>query len=161
VSGSGFPVTAGSVKGNPGTAGFNNGFITKLDAAGSTSLISIVGFGGKQIALDTGGNIYAAGSFIDATPTTPGAFQAFGNRTNCFVSFIMAIPCEFQHIAKIDATGTKLIYGTFLTGQWGASTGGMAVDADGNVIVAGSTYSPDFPTTPSAYLPQYLFDPEP
>jgi hypothetical protein len=37
----------------------------------------------------------------------------------------------------IGPTGTQLIYGTYLAGTWGATPTGIAVDADGNAILAG------------------------
>ena len=138
------------------------GFILELDPTGSTAILSIIGFGGNRVALDVQGNIYAVGTFSDPVPTTAGAFQTSARESVCYSGFI--IPrgnCSHQHIAKIDPTGTQLIYGTYLTGKYGASPSAIAVDTGGNVFVAGSTSSPDYPTTPSAYQPRYLFYPEP
>src|SRR5262249_9455560 len=79
----------------------------------------------------------------------------------CASTFLVGpISCLHMHVAKIDPTGRELLFGTYLTGYWGATAAGIAMDKDGNVIVAGTTNSPDYPTTPSAYLPQYLFFPE-
>lgn len=39
-----------------------------------------------------------------------------------------------------------LTYSTFLGGSWWDKASAIAVDADGNAYIAGTTYSPDFPT---------------
>ena len=156
-----FPTSPGAVTGVTST--YNGaGYVIELDAAGSAALIATVGFGGRAIAVDTQGNIYAAGSFAGLVEaTTPGAFQPTTvTPVACFTGFTTGFYCTYQHVAKIDPTGTKLIYGTYLNGSFGATPEGMAVDADGNVMVAGSTNSPDYPTTPGAYQPEYFADPE-
>jgi hypothetical protein len=44
-----------------------------------------------------------------------------------------------------------LSFSTYLGGSGGEAGSGIAVDGQGNVYVAGTTYSPDFPATSSAY----------
>jgi hypothetical protein len=162
--------TPGAVAGAPNGSVFpsQSPFIVELDPTGSKAVLAIIGFGGTQIALDGGGNIYAAGSFTGQfpptfegpfPPTTSGAFQPAVTTRTCESSFIDASPCAHQHIAKIDPTGNRLIYATFLSGTWGATPMGLAVDSAGNAIIAGTTYSPDYPTTPRAYQPEYFGDP--
>jgi uncharacterized protein (TIGR03437 family) len=157
-----FPTTPGAVTG--GSISGDTGFVVELNPQGSAAVVSLQGFGGSAIAVDAQNNIYAAGNFSGENgpnqPTTPGAFQTAVHNASCFSSFILNYFCGYQHIAKIDPTGTKLIYGTYIAGSYGASLAGMAVDADGNAIVAGSTNSPDYPTTPGAYQPQYFSNPE-
>jgi len=137
----------------------STGFILVMDAKGTRALIAINGFGGSAIALDAQGNIYAAGSFASPVTTTPGAFQISAANTICAASNFGATPCFYQHIAKFDPSGEQLIYGTYLTGHFGASPVAMVVDADGSLFVVGNTPSPDYPTTPGAYQPQYLYYP--
>lgn len=43
----------------------------------------------------------------------------------------------------------------------GVNIVGVDLDAEANIVVAGATNSPDYPTTPRAYQPQYLFYPAP
>ncbi|MGD1092340.1 MAG: SBBP repeat-containing protein [Bryobacteraceae bacterium] len=155
-----FPTTPGAVMGATSTSE-ETAYLLELDPAGSTALVAIAGFGGYQIAVDAEGNIYAAGAFVGPlAPTTPGAVQSTAARNICIEGFSMASPCIYQHIAKIDPTGTKLIYATYIAGEYGAVPQGMAVDSTGNVIVAGSTNSFDYPTTPGAYQPEYFGEPE-
>jgi uncharacterized protein (TIGR03437 family) len=163
LNSSGFPVSAGAVTGYTGdpNPGWRSGFVVKLDPAGASAPVSIAGFGGDAIALNPDGSIVVAGSLTGPAPTTAGALQSGVENKVCGSNFILGMfPCFHLHVAKIDAKGTKLIFGTYLSGYWGASAAGLAIDADQNVVVAGATNSPDFPTTPSAYLPQYLFYPQ-
>jgi uncharacterized protein (TIGR03437 family) len=142
--------------------GIPSAYVIELNPAGSAALVAIGGFGGNAIAVDPQGNIYAAGAFIGpVAPTTPGAFQTSTvNFAACFQSFIAVDYCLSQHIAKIGPKGTNLIYATYLTGSYGAMPSAIVIDGAGNVIVAGSTNSPDYPTTPGAYQPEYFANPE-
>jgi hypothetical protein len=159
------PTTPGAITGATST-NYPTAYVIELNPAGSKSLIAISGFGGNAIAVDPQGFIYAAGSFVgpnnnfNAAPTTPGAFQTLTFNNTCDSAGMFAsFPCTFQHIAKIDPTGTQLIFATYVTGVAGATPTSIAVDSFGNVIVAGSTNSPDYPTTPGAYQPEYFANP--
>ena len=142
------------------------GFVLKLDAALSKVLLSIYGYGGGLMALDSQSNIYLAGNAQPATggpvytlPTLPStAFQsthiaefctAAGGPGGGFEQF-----CSYQFIAKLDPTG-KLLWDTYVTGTYGAIPAGMAVDSAGNVIVAGTTNSDDYPVTAGAFQTAY------
>ena len=57
-------------------------------------------------------------------------------------------------MAKLDPTA-KLLWGTYVTGTYGAVAAGMAVDSAGNVIVAGTTNSSDYPVTAGAFQTAY------
>lgn len=96
---------------------------------------------GCAIAVDGAGNIYVAG-WTDSVdfPTTAGALlTAPSGDTDAFV-------------AKLSPAGDELLYSTFIGG--GAAEFefvSIAIDADGNTYVAGSSKSPDYPTTPGAF----------
>ena len=55
-------------------------------------------------------------------------------------------------VARLDSTGSVLRYATFV-GGWHAQIvhRGLAVDAAGNAVLVGQTFSPDFPTTAGAF----------
>jgi len=148
------------------------GFILKLDAALSKVMMTVYGTGGGLLQLDSQGNIYVAGSAqpnaISIPPThivplpafPPSAFQPTHDATFCITfgsgpggggsSFF----CRYQYVAKLNAAGTVL-WATYVTGTYGAIARGMAVDAAGNVIVAGTTNSDDYPVTPGAFQTVY------
>jgi uncharacterized repeat protein (TIGR01451 family) len=93
-----------------------------------------------DIALDPAGNIYITGSSTSTgtLPVTPGAQQ--GTKPGLADAFV----------AKFNATGTALIYCTYLGGTGDDMTrslrpGRIAADATGNAYVAGDTSSADFP----------------
>ena len=93
------------------------------------------------IALDTAGNAYIVGAAASPDfPTTRGSFQpvrAAEDETSVFV-------------AKLDPTGTALVYSTYIGGRGKETGNGIAVDSEGNVYITGQTLSLDFPTTSGA-----------
>jgi len=54
-------------------------------------------------------------------------------------------------VTKLSADGTNLLFSTFLGGTDGDNANAIALDASGAIVVTGTTYSNDFPTTPGAY----------
>ena len=147
------------------------GFVLELNAGLNKALLSTYGYGGGLIALDSHGNIYLAGSAqpdvtfklleaLTLSPLPAGAFQPTHQARFCFTfgsgpgGIGGQLTCQYQYVAKLDATGT-LLWATYVTGSYGAIAGGMAVDSAGNVIVAGTTYSDDFPVTPGAFQTSY------
>lgn len=78
-------------------------------------------------------------------PVTPGAFQpAYGGGGDLFV-------------ARLGPDGRTLRLLTYLGGRENefTETHGLALRADGGIVVAAVTRSPDFPTTPGALQPRY------
>ena len=99
-----------------------------------------------QLAIDSEGNIYLAGSTTSTNlPAAPGVFQTTLNGA------------QNVYIAKIFPP--NLVYVTYLGGDGVDTPVGIAVDGAGDPFVAGTTSSSNFPTTTSnAY--QMLRKPE-
>jgi uncharacterized protein (TIGR03437 family) len=155
-SGNGFPIT-------PGNTGLGNGFfLAKFDPDLSKLLFATLAHGGTVLTLDPQGNIYTAaaatGTIGANVPlqTSPGAFQSSVQARACRGSGIVFLPCSYQFVEKLDPSATKLSYATFVTGSFGATPAGIAVDAIGNVIVAGTTNSADYPITALALQSAYV-----
>jgi hypothetical protein len=141
---SNFPTTSGAFD-TTSNSGDTDAFVAKLNAAG-TALVYGTYLGGNNrtggagIAVDASGQAHVTGITGSADfPTTPGAFDTTRN------SGIDAF------VAKLNAAGTALVYGTHLGGSGGAGGNGIAVDTSGQAYVAGETASADFPTTPGAF----------
>jgi Beta-propeller repeat len=145
--------------GNAYVAGGSAGdvFVARVNASGS-ALIYGRTLGGTRddgasgIAVDPAGDAYVTGTTESSDfPTTPGAFQQSCPQRptgSCFIAFVF----------RIDATGSALVYSTYLGGetsvqlQGTSSMGtGIAVDQSGHAYVTGIAFSSDFPTTPGAF----------
>jgi len=64
-------------------------------------------------------------------------------------------------VAKLDPGLDKVLYATYVSGEYGGNPAAIAVDAQGDAFVFGTTDSPDYPTTANAYEPQYIASPIP
>ena len=124
----------------------------------STFTGSVADNWGFTATYDDAGNLYAGGLVNSAGyPTTTGAFQlTFGGGVtvpglsdsthgNSYASDI--------GITKFNSTGTALIYSTYIGGADNETPHSMIVDGDGNLIMAGRTYSNNYPVTSSAFDP--------
>jgi hypothetical protein len=90
-----------------------------------------------RVAVDVGFNMYVAGSTDSAHFPVTNSSTKTGTR-NVF-------------IAKINSTGSALVFATYLGGTDSDNATGVAVDSSFNVYVAGFTSSTNFPTTPNAF----------
>jgi len=122
-----------------------DGFLTKLDAAGSRLVWSTC-LGGNaddqitRVVLGPGQILIVSGNTASSDfPTTPGVFdRTFHGSEDCFVT-------------AFDPSGGSLLYSTFLGGSEEDMGNALAADSSGEVVVAGSTTSHDFPVTAGAY----------
>ncbi|MEN3332726.1 MAG: hypothetical protein V7641_2091 [Blastocatellia bacterium] len=145
-----FPTTPGAfqtVKGQSEGGGPLESFALKLNPNGSALVYSTyLGGGyddsGKGIAVDATGHAYITGQTRSPDFPTANAMQpTMGATQDAFVT-------------KLNATGTALVYSTYLGGGENESGNGIAIDAAGNAYVAGGTSSSDFPTA-NALQPGY------
>jgi hypothetical protein len=98
------------------------------------------------IAVDSAGNAYVTATTSSLSfPTTPGAFQTQSN-LNQFTGG-GRFPSD-AFVTKLNATGTALVYSTYLGGGANTHSGGagIALDANGDAYVTGWTTSTVFPT---------------
>lgn len=177
-----FPTTPSAYRAAAGsdTKRFSNYFVSKLGSEGSRLLFSTC-FGGTEyddnlrgfptwpskLAVDPAGNVYIGGSiqyeryYFDPArgrsaivskenriPTTQKVFQTGYRGDND--AFIM----------KLDSTGSKVIFSTYLGGSKADNIQGVALDRDGHIYVAGNTYSSDFPITAKAFQSSASYDPD-
>lgn len=93
----------------------------------------------QDITTDAVGNIYITGyTLSDNYPTTAGVYQKdIRDSSDIFVT-------------KITASGTRILYSTYLGGSRDDVSTSLAVTPDGEVFVTGRTRSSDFPTTADA-----------
>src|SRR5438045_3125710 len=119
--------------------GGSDAFVAKLNASGSALIYSTY-LGGSSsdfafgIAVDSAGNAYVAGQTgsTDFPTANAGQGKSAGNG-DAFVT-------------KLNASGSALIYSTYLGGSSDDDANGIAVDSSGNAYVTGFTFSTDFPT---------------
>jgi len=128
--------------------GYDDAFITKINPTGTVYAYSTYLGGsfddyGLDIALNGAGSLYITGrtNSLDFPMLTPiqgvigGLFDSFVTKTN--------------------ATGTALVYSTYLGGANTDYGYGIAVDSAGNAYVAGWTKSADFPLVSPAIVGGY------
>ncbi len=135
----GVPVTAGALNTMPPVT--TEGFVLKFSAAGTLNYGTYLGgSGGDQanaIAVDSNGDAYVAGqtASTDFPVTTGGACSA---NKDAFVSVL-------------NAAGKALLESRCLGGSGVDSAAAIAIDASGDVFIAGSTASTDLPATAGVF----------
>ncbi len=139
TSSTNFP-TASAFQGS--NSGSTDIFLVRMAADGS-SLVYATYLGGSgadadaAITVDFAGNAYITGRTTSSNFPTASAYQ--GSRAGPQDAFV----------TKINPTGSALIFSTYLGGSGGSGTElgrAIAVDAAGNVYVAGQTNATNFPT---------------
>lgn len=88
------------------------------------------------IALDAAGNTYVTG--YTNSPNLPLAGDSYSKNLN---------GDEDLFVAKLSATGSQLVYATYIGGSAGERPAGIVVNALGQVTIAGNTSSLNFPHT--------------
>jgi hypothetical protein len=121
-------------------------FVTELSATG-TGLAYSSYLGGSandfgfDIALDSSGNASVVGQTGSSDfPTTADAIQSGfgGGNGDAFIT-------------RLNATGTALLFSTYLGGSNTDGGISLSVDAAGSISLTGATFSNDFPTTHGAF----------
>jgi hypothetical protein len=146
-----FPTTANGLTQQPLAGNVGASFVAELNPAGTQLLYSTyltgtttnASDGATGVAVDSTGKVYVTGitltaGFPSKNPiTTPHTFAADITNGTCFVT-------ELDPTQPIGAN--SLVFSTYLGGTDGMDlANGIAVDANGNIYVAGQTFSTDFP----------------
>jgi uncharacterized protein (TIGR03437 family) len=129
-----------------GRSSAGHAYVVKLSADGSSVLYSVTLAGSgvdsvTAITIDAAGNALVAGQTTSPDfPVTPGALQ----------QKLAGVQNNF--LARLDPSG-KVLMSTYLGGGGSDTPAAIALDGAGNIYLAGSTSSLDFPTTPGTFLP--------
>ncbi|MCX7743002.1 MAG: SBBP repeat-containing protein [Flavobacteriales bacterium] len=140
---SNYDVTTGSFQTTYSGGGWDI-FVTKVNPTG-TNLIYSTFIGTNtgddeaiSIDIDASSNAYITGfTSSSGYPITSGVFQnTFGGGTNDVI------------VTKLNATGTALLYSTYVGGTSNDQAYSIKVDASGNAYITGSTSSTNYDVTP-------------
>jgi hypothetical protein len=148
---SNFPITSNAFD-KTYNGGSSDIIILKLNQNGSSILYSTF-IGGSykdrdatgrdyayDISIDTNGNSYITGWTTSSNfPTTNNAFDTTYNGNDDLL------------IVKINSNGSKLLYSTFIGGNYVDIGHDITIDDKGNAYVTGETGSVDFPNTTKSF----------
>ena len=141
-----FPTTAGAY--DTSFNGEHDIVITKLDKRGSIIYSTFLGGRGNDwghaIVADLEQNVYIIGSTQSSNfPVTNDAYDiSYNGEGDVF-------------IAKLDSSGSRLIYATYLGGTRDDAGMSIAIDSERNAYITGFTISNDFPVSQSAFDRNY------
>lgn len=141
TSSANFPTSVNAFQKNFGGSNGNpDAFVTKVNAAGNGLIYSTYLGGSKDdrglgIAVDSAGNAYVTGftSSIFDFPTKNALQNNYGGGA------------RDPFLTKLNATGSSLVYSTYLGGNDVDEGFAIAVDSAGNAYVTGETSSKLFP----------------
>jgi uncharacterized protein (TIGR03437 family) len=100
------------------------------------------------LAADSVGNLYVTG-YLQSDPKD---ICGFG-------TLQIPIACNHAFVAKLDPSGTQVLYRTMLAGTSEDRGKSIAIDSSGNAYVLGGTNSPNFPVTSGAAQGAYAGPP--
>ena len=144
-----FPITPGAFQ--TARTGLYNAFIAKLNNEGNALVYSTYFGGGAEsvtaMAVDEFGNCCSVGWAFSNTPLTADAMQSTpGGSLDAYV-------------AKLNASGTQLVYSSYLGGNELDEGIDMALDTFGNAYVVGRTLSDNFPVTKGSFQKKHRTNP--
>lgn len=150
------PVSAGAAGPRPG--GHRDLHLARL-APDGRSLVFGTWLGGRgdelagagSLAVASDGSAFVAGTTTSKElPTTPGSAQPAYHGGGLFRSGEGTEAAGDGFVAHLAPDGRSLLAATFLGGRLGDGITALALDPTGEVLVVGSSFSPDFPTTSDA-----------
>lgn len=137
-----------------------DGFVSRISASGQQLVFSTYLGGGNELgptpdvarAVVVGGS----GEIVIVGSTTTNNFPV----VNALQPTLGDAPGTRQgdgFVCKLDSTGSRILFSTYLGGYAEDVAQGLDIDAAGNIYVAGWTYSSNFPTTAGAFQTEYEF----
>jgi len=114
--------------------------LSYLTYLGGTANDTITG-----MTVDSAGSVYVIGNTSSTDFPVKGAYQSTNPET-LNPTYPLAI-----FVSKFNATGTALVYSTYLGASEYTYSAGIAVDTGGNAYVTGYTSYGDYPVTAGAY----------
>ncbi len=108
---------------------------------------------GMTATYDNTGNLISGGTaFGNGYPTTVGAYCITFTGVIPSTPYLMYVHGRTDVVVtKYNATGTNLIFSTYLGGDSTEIVTSLIVDQSNNVFLYGATNSPNFPTTAGSY----------
>ncbi|MFC0875788.1 SBBP repeat-containing protein [Saccharicrinis sp. FJH2] len=119
-------------------------FIAKFDPENNLVFCTYIGGSKREhhtgLTVDEQGNIYLVGGTHSYDfPVTKNAYDRTFNGEKDWAGDV--------YLLKLDPTGSKLLFSTFIGGSVQETADVVHVDNEGNIIIGGCTLSSDFPTT--------------
>jgi hypothetical protein len=148
-----FPATIGAYQTE--LKGEADAFVAKFAPDGKIVFATL--FGGSKrehhtaITVDKNGYIYVAGGTHSSDfPVTQGAYDTSFNGEGEWAGDV--------YVVKFDPTGSKIVFATYIGGKVEETVGygNIKIDSKGNIVVAGTTLSSDFPATEGVIFDKYI-----
>jgi uncharacterized protein (TIGR03437 family) len=147
-----------------GQRGFvwGNAFAAKLAPTGESLVYSTFIGGsdddaGMSIAVDAAGNAYVGGlaNSTNFPITSQTALQATFGGTGAAGGMLATDPSGDGFLTQISPDGSKFLFSTYYGGEYDDAITSVALDAQGNVYLSGSTVSPNLRVTSNAAQPAF------
>jgi hypothetical protein len=152
TSSANFPVTPGAFQ--TALAGGIDAFVAKLDPKGKLVYSTYLGGSGDDaaldIAVDTTGQACVTGYTASINFPVTGRRRWWWFRRGALQPNFGGGALD-AFVTKLNATGSGLVYSTYLGGSGNDQGSGIGLCGDNWVHITGLTDSPNFPTTPNAY----------
>lgn len=128
-----------------------DGFVAKFSPTGALLYVTYIGGardeGVAALAVDAAGNAYLTGATTSLDFPVVNAYQS--QFAGLGGNLITRTGDAF--VTKLNPTGDKILYSTYLGGSMDDIATAIAVDSAGNAYITGGTRSADFPTTLGAF----------